>query len=539
MKIINKTRIVIVQLFVALAPWLIGREELFDYILWYGYDWNILFVALAFINIVVFWLFDVNDFENKKTLVLLFVSLLCVFQIAFLPLIFPIQHPPKKIVRIKGSNTLGSEFMQRLVIEYAIQKNATLFKITYMPKSRQTNILVEFENGFKGDHKISEILFEIEAQGSNSAFSDIAERSLKSGSPSMHANMWMASSPIEKSPKYKDYHTKINIHRIGSDGITIVSNIHQEIKKGLSIDQIRDIFNGDIKLWSEVNSKGEGEEIEVCLRRYSGTTYELERYIGLEKFYLDNVSKSKLNLVECNSNKSMLKCVSEKENRFGYLPFLMAKQKRKIRIIGIRKSNDNILTPDLYSIINTTYPFSRELYLYTFISSNIYFGERIAKDLVSFSKTLEGQAILEDSGLISLEFPPPQKQTQPIGKQTVTLPPLPTYREERSVLEVLFKSGNNRLSTDNKQKIDNWKNSICKEAKKYAVYGFTDDIGSSIYNEGLSYLRANSVVKFLNSNKQECKYEIYPPIPMGEKKQRTDPDKSRRVEIHALKNELF
>ena len=359
----KETIIAIFGLLVPVFAWLISKEDFFDYIRWY-YSWRgFVFAFLWVIFAVSNWLLQAYLSQESKTwntiVLWTYFGL-----IAFMPLIFPLSLSPEIEIRIKGSNTIGAEYMPLLVTDYAQRHGATSITTNVAIGSHHTTVFANFENGFTvptTDKKIHSISFEIDAEGTDTGFADLDGR-IRDGNGSItHAHIWMASSPLGESSDYNNLSYSVDQILIGFDGITVIAHSGLIIKS-LKLDQIRDIFNGKIKTWLELGSDNKKDQIEVCIRRQSGTTHEFERDIGLDEGTLDKIAPSQLKFVLCDTNACMIACVSEQPFRLGYAPFAMAMREQNVKILGIQSGTAPPVFPTVSNILKRTYDLSRDLY---------------------------------------------------------------------------------------------------------------------------------------------------------------------------------
>ncbi len=483
--------IAVLTFFVGIASWLIAKEQFFDYIGWYCSELRPLFAICGFFFVVAFWLFAHHKPKDRIVWVAILSSILSFLLIAFLPLFFFLPQP-EVTVRIKGSTTIGAEYMPLLVSTYAREHGANKIKTEVAIESKGdilTTVSANFKEGFiekdlklnPGTQKLHSIQFEIEAKGTPYGFDDLRARTFEGSHSSEHAHLWMASSHLEESPDYKDLSSKVQTAVFANDGISVIAHYSQPIDT-LTIEQIRNTFNGTQKVWKELGSNT-SEKIEVCIRKDSGTTREFEKLLGLEEKTLDKIELSALNFKECNSNEGMIKYVSEQSFRLGYAPYLLATREKQVKILGIKRdSNSPRIVPTISNILNGTYPLRRELYLYS-LKAGTSNEDIIAKDIAASALKDEGQAIADKAGLVPLKIPnqnTPSQDCPAVAAAQSLSPPivLPEYDPRlRPVFEIKFEYANPRLSENEKARLTNWGEAICHSQRSYVAYGFTDSSG--------------------------------------------------------------
>jgi len=104
-------------------------------------------------------------------------------------------------------------------------------------------------------------------------------------------------------------------HKIALDIIAIV--VHPEVNvSSLTSDQVKAIFTGQIKKWSEVG--GSGGDIVVVVRDKASGTREMfdEKALGSSK---DAPVEPVASAIECNSNGMVRETVASTKNSIGYL----------------------------------------------------------------------------------------------------------------------------------------------------------------------------------------------------------------------------
>jgi phosphate transport system substrate-binding protein len=177
-------------------------------------------------------------------------------------------------------------------------------------------------------------------------------------------------------------HPDLKVHPIAIDCIAIVLHPSNPIKD-LSMEQIRDIFTGEIKNFREVG--GPDREIVLVIREDgSGTRATFEELVLKDK-EISNTALQK------PASGAIRFTVAGNENSIGYLGIgYLDETVKAISVNGIQPSEENIRAGK-YSI-------SRKLYL---ITKDEPQGE--AKKFIDFILSKEGQEIVEEEGFIGVE----------------------------------------------------------------------------------------------------------------------------------------
>ena len=190
----------------------------------------------------------------------------------------------------------------------------------------------------------------------------------------------MASREVKDSEleEYPD----LGIFVIAKDGIAIVVNPGVAVD-GLTMDQVRQIFAGEIINWSEVG--GPDAQITVVSREEgSGTRGAFEEMVMGDAVIVDTA-------ILQPSNGAVHTTVSTTDDAIAYISFgYLDDQVKALMIDGVDATVTNALSGD--------YPVVRPLNLLTK-------GEPsgAVKDFIDFFLTAEGQAIVVDEGYLSIQ----------------------------------------------------------------------------------------------------------------------------------------
>jgi len=165
---------------------------------------------------------------------------------------------------------------------------------------------------------------------------------------------------------------------VARDGIAVVVHPTNPVNN-LTLDQVRDIFNGRIRNWREVG--GADAPITVVSREAgSGTRSSFEQV-------LRNVVLTRDALIG-DSNGAIRETVANDAQAIGYLSHGLLSEKIKALDVGGAGCTTE-------AILAGRYPLVRPIYLLTR-------GEPAgtARELIDFILSAEGQKIIRDSGLI-------------------------------------------------------------------------------------------------------------------------------------------
>ncbi len=174
-------------------------------------------------------------------------------------------------------------------------------------------------------------------------------------------------------------------HKIALDAVCVI--VHSSnVVNGLTIDEVRQIFDGEITNWSEVG--GANLEIVVYTRESTSGTFETFKDLVMEP----GGKEITVEAINKNSNGEMAQAVSDNPNGIGYvgIGYLATNS-------GIKGLKLNNIAPSNETVRDGTYPISRFLYMITN-------GEPqgLAKDFIDFVLSQDGQAIVGEQGFVPL-----------------------------------------------------------------------------------------------------------------------------------------
>lgn len=171
-------------------------------------------------------------------------------------------------------------------------------------------------------------------------------------------------------------------HKIALDGIVPI--VHPSLKvENLTIQQLRDIYNGKIKSWKEVG--GPDRPISVVSRDTSSGTYE----VWEEKILKGDKVRADALLVA--SNGQAVQTVSQNRFAIGYIGIGYLDKTVKALSVEGKKASES-------SVRDGSWPIARPLYMYT----NGTPSGTIAR-FIDFMLSKEGQKIVNEVKYVSLK----------------------------------------------------------------------------------------------------------------------------------------
>jgi phosphate transport system substrate-binding protein len=192
---------------------------------------------------------------------------------------------------------------------------------------------------------------------------------------------------------------EVNEFKIAKDGLAIIVNPVNPVEK-LTVDQVRKIFAGKIRNWSEV--KGPNWPILVHIRdEMSGTnTYFRENYLE-GKNYAKNAltfSHTEAMIRSIYKEKGAVAMMSMSRLYSNWSP-LIEEMRVKELAIGEGAESEYIL-PDEYTVHSGDYPFIRYLYLYT-----AWEPKGLDAGFITYIMSSPGQKIIAGNGFVPITVP--------------------------------------------------------------------------------------------------------------------------------------
>jgi len=173
-------------------------------------------------------------------------------------------------------------------------------------------------------------------------------------------------------------------YEIGKDGIAVVVNSQNSVS-GLTLEQVKGIFTGNITNWKEVG--GADAQINVVVREDGSGTRDAFQEIVLEK--LDNGTKVsfKKDAIVQSSTEAVQQTVVQDPNAIGFISFAAVKDAKALQI-------DNV-APSESTILDGTYKIQRP---FLFLVKGDASGA--VKAFIDWVNGAEGQAIIKSEKLV-------------------------------------------------------------------------------------------------------------------------------------------
>jgi len=180
---------------------------------------------------------------------------------------------------------------------------------------------------------------------------------------------------------------------IAIDAICVVTSSNITGVDDLTIEQLSDIFRGEVTNWSEVG--GPDTQIVLASRDSSSGTYEyfLERVVQIDKEFEDYTFAS--TALALQSNADVVSTVADNDNTIGYigLGYLQEAVEGGARLVNVEG-----VEPSLDTAQTGEYPVSRPLYNY-YRKGDL---SDMGKAYLDFLLSEEGQALSQSAGFVPL-----------------------------------------------------------------------------------------------------------------------------------------
>ncbi len=171
-------------------------------------------------------------------------------------------------------------------------------------------------------------------------------------------------------------------HVVAMDGLAVVVHPANPVK-GLTRQQVREIYMGEIRSWKELG--GPDLKIVVIGRDTNSGTYESFQNLVMKS---ENVTDR---AEVCGSNGQIRQRVMSTPGAIGYVGLAFTEGLKPLAVDGV------IPTPE--TVRGKQYPISRPLFLYT----NGEPKPGAAADFVGLYKTSDGRKIIEEQGFVTVD----------------------------------------------------------------------------------------------------------------------------------------
>jgi len=193
-----------------------------------------------------------------------------------------------------------------------------------------------------------------------------------------------ASRPIKDKEikKAKDNGVDPYENVVALDGIAVIVHPSNPVD-GLSLEQIKKIYTGEVSNWNEVG--GKNMKIVVISRDSASGTFETFNDLALddEKVRADALLQA--------SNQAVAQAVSRTPGAIGYVGLgYLSSSVKAVSVDGVE--------PNKANVVNGSYKLARELYMYTDGAP-----QGLVKNFIDFVLSEEGQKLAEKAGFVAVK----------------------------------------------------------------------------------------------------------------------------------------
>jgi len=378
--------------------------------------------------------------------------------------------PNNFILRLAGSNTLGSKLAPALVETYLRNKGCA----NVMRKTIEVE-LIHVTCSLEGKQYLASISF----RGSGTAFASLKDGSADIGMASRRAK----TAEVASLAGQGNLMSPANEHVVALDGVAIIVNPTNQIPR-LSVAQVRSIFAGKIGSFNLVG--GPANAVQVYRRDDKSGTFDSFKSLVMDGSPVVSSAKA------FEDSLALASAVSADNNAIGFVGHTLVGD---ARVVPVGVAGNEALLPNRFTIQTEDYPLSRRLYLYLISEA----GNREAKKFVSFAISKEGQAVVDRERFIPLEI---VRSMTPLPASSSSAYRTATAGAERLSVNFRFNSGSNQL--DNRaladlDRVTEYLITTSTKPGKLVLIGFADNVGDPTSNIALSKQRAQSVAKSLKT----------------------------------------
>lgn len=187
---------------------------------------------------------------------------------------------------------------------------------------------------------------------------------------------------------------RFNQEIVALDGIAVVVHPSNPVKN-LTMDQLREVFMGNIKNWRMLG----GPDIPIVLlsREVNSGTHIFFKEHVLRRGKKKGTEEFSPGALMMPSSYAIAEEVANNENTIGYygMGYISPRQK----VIAVAKdANSLFIEPTLQAVRSNAYPISRPLYLYTNGTP-----QGVIKEFIDFVYSKEGQEIVKKTDFVPIK----------------------------------------------------------------------------------------------------------------------------------------
>lgn len=386
---------------------------------------------------------------------------------------------------IAGSNTLGLKMMPALIDAYAFELGGDL-EVEAISSDQIVYTI------FDANGDVYSIIT-VNLGTSNDAFAALESRDASIGLSSRRVTT--AERNRFSRAEQGDLTSPERERLLALDGMVITVNPGNPIRT-LSLDQISDIFAGNIRNWREVG--GANGQINVYRRdQATGATQVFENLVmAPTSRVLANTA------IIHDTNGAVSDAVAQDQNGIG---ITSVSEERNAKVLSLRSACGQVSLPSEFAIKTEEYPMSRRMFLYT--TTNPIPHKAI--EFIDFVSSDAAQNIVEQVGFVSQNVATASLNNQGrrlaralISEQDqeslTVLQEMVSGLLEAERLSLTFRFNSGSVSPDNRAVVDLARLAAMVkngdfDGKNLMIIGFSDNTGEIEENQLLSQARAESI----------------------------------------------
>ncbi len=376
------------------------------------------------------------------------------------------------VLRLHGSNTVGEKLAPALLEAFLAGQGATQFAWKKQAADVERILSYTVDTGLTA--------VQLHAHGSSTAFKNLLSGKADVGMSSRR----ITSAETDTARTLLGDLSKIgNEHIIALDGLAIIVNQNNPLK-AISTETLAKVFSGEINNWSQLG--GADRPVVLLARDNNSGTFDTFNSIVLNKF----AKQLSTTAQRYESSTELSVAVSQDEAAIGFIGLNYISYNKAL---AISEGGDTTpIYPTRFTVSTEDYALSRRLYLYTPTGAS-----QMAKDFAQFAISEQGQALVEQTGLISQNIR--VEKAFPIAGAPQSYN---RYAESGQRLSLNFRFNYGENDLDNKGKRDLQRLIHFMEqnsGRRLVLMGFSDSIGAAAKNADLAMRRARAVERELVS----------------------------------------
>jgi phosphate transport system substrate-binding protein len=375
---------------------------------------------------------------------------------------------PEPMLRVHGSNTIGSELGPALAEAYLRSKGQD---------GVHRRVDIAHEEAWVAGHTQNEQEapgIEIKAEGSATAFSDLGSHGCDVG---------MSSRPIKPAEAdalaqqgLGDLTSPAAEHVIGLDGIAVVVHPNNPLRS-IDLDQLKRVFNGKLADLSSLG--GQPGRVHLFARDDRSGTYDTFKHLVLGD---DSLAPQAQRLMDSGA---LSDAVASDPHAIGFIGLAYV---RGAKAIPVAEAGAPPLYASAFTVSTEDYALSRRLYLYL----PVHGASAAALDFVNFALSPEGQSVVRASGFVDLNVQ--AIEPRPCDARCSPRYAMLTRSARRLSLDFRFHAAHAGLDSRGLRDIDRLITFLHQVPDaKLMLLGFSDSRGTYAQNQALSHERAKKV----------------------------------------------